>query len=269
MTPISPLPPGIPGDLIRQRLAQIEAEEDVRILLAVESGSRSWGFASTDSDFDVRFIYVRREDWYLTIDAGRDVIERPIDDADVDLSGWDLKKALVLFRKSNPPLLEWLQSPIIYVEKFTVAETLRQMMPTSYSPIACMHHYLHMAQANFREYLRGETVRLKKYFYVLRPVLACAWVHEGFGVAPMEFHRLIDRLLPTGPVRESVDALLARKMSGGELDNGPRIQVLNDYLESEISRLEQSLPASDRAGDMTPALNRVFRDGLKEVWLKS
>src|SRR5262245_17075085 len=118
--------PGIPANLVRQMLLDLEAAESCRVLLAVESGSRAWGFPSADSDFDVRFIYVRPRDWYLTIDEGRNVIERPLDDHEIDLSGWDLKKALVLLRKSNPPLLEWLQSPLVYLEQSSVPSKMRE-----------------------------------------------------------------------------------------------------------------------------------------------
>src|SRR5580698_9021306 len=98
---------------VRDVLAQLEAERQVRVLFACESGSRAWGFASRDSDYDVRFLYVHRRDWYLSVEARRDVIELPIAE-DLDVSGWDLRKALRLLRKSNPPLLEWLKSPVVY-----------------------------------------------------------------------------------------------------------------------------------------------------------
>lgn len=144
---------------IRQRLRNLAVQEDVVILLAVESGSRAWGFESTDSDYDVRFIYIRRPETYLSIDleAQRDVIERPIVD-EIDLSGWDIRKALKLFHKSNPPLLEWLQSPLIYSEQFSFAAKLRGLRPSFYSPRNCFHHYFHMARGNVREYLKGEVV---------------------------------------------------------------------------------------------------------------
>lgn len=154
------------------RLNNVETEECVKILYACESGSRAWGFPSADSDFDVRFLYLHPKDWYLSIDLEqkRDVIERPISDQ-IDLSGWDLRKALWLFRKSNPPLLEWLGSPIVYWERYSTATQMRQLAETYYSPKACMYHYLHMARGNYREYLKGEHVWIKKYFYVLRPIL--------------------------------------------------------------------------------------------------
>lgn len=148
---------------ILERLTAIEQSESVRILYACESGSRAWGFASPDSDYDVRFIYVHPRDWYLSINAERrrDVIERPIEDL-LDINGWDLRKALQLMYKSNPPLFEWLHSPIVYREQPGFRQDMLAITPTYYSPRGCAWHYLHMARGNQREYLRGDPVRLKK-----------------------------------------------------------------------------------------------------------
>ena len=158
-------------DTVNRCLDAIEREEGVRVLFACESGSRAWGFASPDSDYDVRFVYVQPRDWYLSIGDQRDVIERPIVDL-YDVSGWDLRKALRLFRKSNPPMLEWLGSPIVYRERTTAAASLRRIAARSFSPRACAFHYLHMARGNYREYLQADALPLKKYLYVLRPLLA-------------------------------------------------------------------------------------------------
>ena len=171
---------------IVEQLRLIEKEEQVRIIYACESGSRAWGFPSKDSDYDVRFLYIRPADWYLSIFDRRDVIERPISDM-LDINGWDIRKALNLFRKSNPPLLEWLQSPLVYMEAFTVTEQIRRLSPLTFSPRSCMYHYLHMAKGNYRMYLQGEQVNIKKYFYVLRPVLACQWIERSNTMPPIEF----------------------------------------------------------------------------------
>ena len=138
------------------RLQEIESAESVRILYACESGSRAWGFASTDSDYDVRFIYLRPVDWYLSIDMERrrDVIEYPIQGL-LDINGWDLRKALNLLRRGNPPLVEWLGSPIVYITRYTLAERMQALAMQHYHPIAALYHYLHMAQGNYRDYLKG------------------------------------------------------------------------------------------------------------------
>ena len=177
---------------ILSRLHEIEAGENVRIVYACESGSRAWGFPSADSDYDIRFLYVRPMEWYLSIDVKRDVIERPVQDG-LDISGWDLKKALRLFCKSNPPLLEWLGSPIVYLEQYSAAESMRGLLPDYYSPTTCLHHYLRMARGNYREYLKGDVVWIKKYFYVLRPILAMNWIERVWGVVPTDFNILVDR----------------------------------------------------------------------------
>jgi len=225
--------------IIIEELKRIEHEEQVRILYACESGSRAWGFPSQDSDYDVRFIYVRPIEWYLSIFDKRDVIERPISNM-LDINGWDIKKALRLFRKSNPPLLEWLQSPICYMENSTVAEQIRKLTAATFSPKSCMYHYLHMAKGNYREYLQGEHVKIKKYFYVLRPILACAWIERYETMPPMEFERLVDTIVPQGSELKAVIAeLLARKRAGEEMDLEPKINVINTYLDKQIVYYEQ------------------------------
>src|SRR5436309_15394355 len=200
---------------IQSELTSLEGSEGVVVVLAVESGSRAWGFPSIDSDYDVRFIYLRRPEWYLSIDLEerRDVIDRPIYGA-IDLSGWDLRKPLKLFGKSNTPLLEWLLCSIIYLERFKVAARLRALLPTFYSPRASFFHYLHMAQGNHREYLRGESVWRKKYFYVLRPLLAMRWIELELGPVPIEFGRLLEATVTNTEIRRAIDELVDAKKAG-------------------------------------------------------
>ncbi|OHB77762.1 MAG: hypothetical protein A2Z25_24390 [Planctomycetes bacterium RBG_16_55_9] len=248
---------------IKAELSRIEEAEGVVILYACESGSRAWGFESEDSDYDVRFIYLRPTKWYLTIQNKRDVIEKPIDN-ELDLSGWDVPKALKLLRKSNPPLLEWLQSPIVYSRKSSFVERLRGLMEEYYSPMACMYHYLRMAQNNYREYLKDQEVWTKKYFYVLRPVLACIWIEQGLGVVPIEFGKLVDRVVVDRDVRCEIETLLAAKRSGAELDHGPRNLIISDFLEQEFAWLQAETQPPAKTRDPA-ALDRLFVDILKEV----
>ncbi len=254
-------------DEIKRRLADLEKSEDVAILLCVESGSRAWGFESSDSDYDVRFIYIRRPEAYLSIDleSQRDVIERPIID-EIDVSGWDIRKALKLFQRSNPPLLEWLQSPLIYIERHSFAGRVRSLLPDYYSPRNCFHHYFHMARGNIREYLRGEIVWRKKYFYVLRPLLALRWLELNLGPVPMEFSKLVERAVDDAPLRQAIDELVTAKRAAVEMDEGPRIPIISDFIDREIIRFENlaaNLPKQETSID---ALNRLFRTTLEEVW---
>ncbi len=252
---------------IERRLNKIETDFGVKVLLACESGSRAWGFASDDSDYDVRFIYIHPADWYLSVDLEdrRDVIETPIEGV-WDINGWELRKALKLFSKSNPPLLEWLQSPIIYQENTSVAEKMRQLLATHYSPNACLYHYLHMARKNYRTYLQGEEVWLKKYFYVLRPLLACRWLERGLGAVSMEFETLVQHTDLSPALHQAIAELLAEKRKGGELHKGQRIDELSNFIEAELQRFEKSGATRQKPDTDMDALNLLFQNALQEVW---
>lgn len=248
---------------IRNELLRIEQEEQVTVLWACESGSRAWGFASQDSDYDVRFIYLRRTEDYLRASPLRDVIEEPISD-DLDISGWDLPKALRLFRKSNPPLLEWLQSSIIYSQKEPFHKFMSELMPQYFSPIGCMYHYMSMADRNRRTYLSKDVIRLKRYFYMLRPVLACMWIDRGFGIAPISFKILLDRLIPSGELRKAIDRLLADKESGVELDEGPQIPIISDFIISQMEKFTEATKETQFTKEWEP-LDYTFRTILTTV----
>lgn len=250
-------------DEIQSRLSRIEATESVKIVYACESGSRAWGFASTDSDYDVRFIYTRPLDWYLSVDVEnqRDVIELPIE-GDFDINGWDLRKALRLLRKSNPPLLEWLSSPIIYRESERETNALRELVNRFFCSTSCAHHYLNMARGNHRTYLQGDDVSFKKYLYVLRPLLAVLWIERGYGPVPTEFQPLCARLIDDRNLQTAIADLLERKRSGVEMGKGPRIAAISEFVEKELLRLESGLALGEQTPVPIAELNRVFREAL-------
>jgi predicted nucleotidyltransferase len=226
--------------LIAKKLDEIERQKHVRILLAVESGSRAWGFASEDSDYDVRFIYVRPRNDYLRLEKFRDVIELPLE-GELDINGWDLDKTLRLLRSSNPTLFEWFSSPIVYRET-PFADDFRSVMFKYFSTRRGLYHYLSMANSNYREFLKGEMVKAKKYFYVLRPVLACRWILDRGTPPPMLFSELVKSELDPA-VLQDVTRLLDLKMNSPETKIIPRVESLNEYLESNIeevrARIEQ------------------------------
>lgn len=248
-------------DLICQKLKEIEAKERVDILYAAESGSRAWGFASPDSDYDVRFIYLRRIEDYLKIDRPRDVIEYQRDET-LDISGWDLLKALRLLRKSNPTLFEWSNSPAVYVSS-PAWEQLQQVLNRYFSSTASIYHYMHMASGNYRTYLKGELVRVKKYLYVIRPILACKWILNHCSPPPMLFASLVKEELEES-LRPLITALLEKKKTASEMEVMPRIDALNRYIEQNLSALEvqaKGLPAVPARN--TDDLNDLFLQLLK------
>ncbi len=238
---------------VRHTLREIERDEDVRVLFACESGSRGWGFASPDSDYDVRFVYVRGLSSYLTVNPIRDVIERPID-AELDLGGWDLRKALQLMLASNPVLVEWLRSPVVYLQDDAVAAHLRALAEEKFSLVRGYHHYVSMAKKNLREHLGGETVRLKKYLYVLRPLMAARWIREHGSAPPMVFAEQVAGTRLAADVLAELRALLEAKMRAGEAEAGTRLPVLHDFIERELAEAQayvvrEPRKEPDRAAD--------------------
>lgn len=260
-------------ETILKSLAKIEEDFDVKILYAVESGSRAWKFPSKDSDYDVRFIYVHKKEEYLTIDQmgigkKKDVIELPINDL-LDITGWELTKALKLFRKSNPPLMEWLRSGIVYYQAFSAIDQMKELSKVVFAPNSCLHHYLNMASNNFRKCLQDGQVKVKNYINVLRPVLAAQWIEKYNEFPPLEFPKLLEDLLPDGELKREIHTLLKRKISGEELDYESKVEVINQFLNEEIMRLkEYTSTLNVDLPDFTPQLDQLFRDTLDEVWVK-
>ncbi len=251
---------------IMRRLAAVEEKEGVRILLAIESGSRAWGFASPNSDFDVRFIYARPQDWYLAVDLEdkRDVIEYPIVD-DIDLNGWDVRKALQLFWRSNPAVIEWIKSPINYIDKGDFKAGMQELLDSVYTLEKGIYHYRSMAKTNYRGYLMAEMVPLKKYFYVLRPLLATRWIETYRTAPPIEFSALLHLLPKEDGLLEEIQGLLERKKVALEKELAPRIDKLNAFIEAELARLESfSVEKEEKAGGMEQ-LNGLFRQMVREI----
>ena len=251
-------------EIIPAKLKEIEARENIQVIHCVESGSRAWGFASPDSDYDVRFIYVRPLEYYLRLDKTRDVIEWQLDET-LDINGWDLQKALRLLHSSNPTLFEWNNSPIVYKTTPEWGE-ISAVIDHFFQKKAGLYHYLSTAKKNYREYLKGDMVKLKKYFYVLRPILACRWILEEQTPPPMLFSELADACLDEALVPAVTD-LLRLKMETPEIGLGPRIDAINDYLDASIEEIDQLIQAIPSDGMVTwDELNRLF---LKTVGLVS
>ena len=247
---------------IDNRLEEIERSESVRILLAVESGSRAWGFPSPDSDYDVRFLYARPRDWYLSIDLRRDVIECPIEDA-LDINGWDIRKALHLLLKANPVLAEWLTSPIRYREDAAVVTALRDLALRAGSRRPARHHYLRLGQSQYEKELAGrDTVRLKRYFYALRPALALRWLRTRPDAPPMDLPSLRAGLELESELDRGIEDLTARKARQSEMGTGPRIGMLDRFLEAEFAVAADIAAGPDRespAPAPLDAANELFR----------
>ncbi len=253
---------------ILKRLHAAEKEHGIRILYACESGSRAWGFASPDSDYDVRFIYTHPQDWYLSFDVERqrDVIEYPIVD-EIDCSGWDLRKSLYLFTRTNGALIEWLNSPVKYIEIGNCAERLRSLIPKAMNSTALCYHYSHAARGNAREHIFKDRVRLKKYFYVLRPLLAIRYIEEYSSAPPVEFNKLVDTVAPNEILLE-INNLLKLKRNTPELGYGDPMPKINKFIMSEIERHGEAFKGQGRPDLLTKRvirneLNHIFQDAIQ------
>lgn len=231
-------------ELVQSKLDQIAGEHGVNVLFACESGSRAWGFASEDSDYDVRFIYSRPINKYVTLAKIHGQIDKHFKDniGEFDFVGWDIKKALTLFKASNPQLMEWLQSPVVYKDDRGLRSMLSEHLPTIYDRESCFYHYYSMAKNNFKEYvLKSDTAKIKKYFYILRSLWAC---HRATSInhdlpIPIEFDVL--RLLPnSGKPEGAINMLLELKVDrNAEHASIARSAELDDYIMSELCRLEE------------------------------
>ena len=246
----------------------------MRVLLAVESGSRAWGFESPDSDFDVRFVYVRPVEYYLRLQSTRDVLEWRLDEV-LDVSGWDLDKALRLMRGANPSLFEWLASPIVYAEDSAFA-AVRDLAADCFSPVSSAHHYLSMVRTNMsgltgttrkadeadrtdQAAVAGETIRLKKCLYAMRAILACRWVVAERVPVPMLFRDLVDAQLEAS-MRGLIDELLEAKAVAGERDDYPRIPALSTWAAGAVAELEEDV------ADLVPKPKMAW-ERLNDVFL--
>jgi predicted nucleotidyltransferase len=244
-------------DRVREELARIEREHDVRVLLAVESGSRAWGFASPDSDYDVRFVYAHRKDWYLSVVEQRDVIEEMLP-GDLDVSGWDLRKTLRLFSKCNLALNEWLGSPLLYSEVAGFRAQLTALIPIFFNPIAAIHHYRSMAEGSFNDNFADGQIRIKKLFYVLRPLLACRWIEKSISQPPTEFSALVNAEWVSPDERRWIGELLLTKQDAAE-----RQQVSLEAPRAEAIRKE--LAYYESASEVVPGPSKAAAEPLDRV----
>jgi predicted nucleotidyltransferase len=242
---------------IDQQIKAIEQNNQVTILFACESGSRAWGFASPDSDYDVRFIYAQPRNNYLSIRERNDTIELPVNEV-LDVNGWDIRKALQLFLKSNAPLYEWLQSPIVYKAESDFSTALKELMPAYFSHRAGCHHYLSIVRNTFENDLQGDQVKLKRTFYALRSLLAGLWIVENRSLPPMEFSKL-RTLITDHDWNEAIDDLLERKKTANEKALIAPVTLIQQWIEKTLIYCKEQSDAMEPIKHDIAALDALFR----------
>lgn len=248
----------IEKNAIPAHLRCIEHDHEVKILLAVESGSRAWGFESANSDWDVRFIYVHKPEWYFKIEEQRDVIEHMYDD-DVDLVGWELRKAMRLFRRSNPSLLEWINSPKVYCINENFARRVHEVEKEYFNPVKTIYHYNHIYNKHNERYLQKEGVTIKRFLYYLRGILACKWIQKHNSLPPVPFIRLVEDTIDERQIKTKVEELIIIKKTGKESDKLAVAPCLVEYARHWADYYNAIV------GTFRPETNDVSADALDAI----
>lgn len=241
---------------IQTILTQIEQKKNIKILYACETGSRAWGFPSPDSDYDVRFLYMHKRDWYLSLSQHKDTIEHM--DGDLDITGWDLRKSLLLLKKSNVPLIERFQSPITYFGDENFKAEFKQLIESYYSPTGVFFHHYSLAQKFWEELKDKETVKLKSYFYLIRSLLSCNWIIQDKSVLPMHIEGLMTKIESNR--RDELRALIQLKAGVGEKYLHPKDEGVHAWIKEMFELLERS---KENLG-----VNRKDNSALNSFFLK-
>jgi uncharacterized protein len=242
---------------IQNLLDEIEREQKVKIILAIESGSRAWGFPSRDSDYDIRFIYHHDRDWYLSAFQKRDVVDT-VFIGDLDAGGWDITKCMQLMHKGNAPLLEWLHSPAIYRQDETKVAALRELAKTSFNPKMIFHHYLSLAKKKILD--EKTAANAKSYLYALRALLCAQWVVDFKSIPPVDFEVLQGHYFKRGTCLDQLAELLSAKLNLGEGDQYMIPDELMAYAKDSLKRLaEADVQASRVVG------TEIYDNFLKKI----
>lgn len=252
-------------------LKQLEQEHQVKMIYACEGGSRAWGMESDMSDYDVRFIYVHPTNHYLSIDPigigkKRDVIEKKVHN--IELSGWELTKALRLIRKSNPTLYEWIYSPIRYFQFYPTINTIRDILPLAFNPKPCILHYFNMAKKNYSKAAKETQVNIKNLLNIVRPILAMKWIEKYQVFPPVCFQQLVDEFITKDDMKIAIQTLINSKRQGN-LDESLQTKTLLQFTQSEMSQIESTIASLifNRI-NVTERLNQIFRETLNELEFK-
>ncbi|HWK23128.1 MAG TPA: nucleotidyltransferase domain-containing protein [Ureibacillus sp.] len=257
-------------EIIRLKLKEIEEQKNVRILFATDSGSRAWGFASSRSDYDVRFIYIHRPEWYLSIDpqgigSKKDVIECSID-GNLDIGGWELTKALRLFRKSNPTIFEWLRSEAFYIQNHDFVEKMRMLEIDVLNPVPIAHHYFNLAKGNYKKYLIGNELKIKICLYVVKSLLACHWIKRNNSFPP---NRIQDLFIVVNDekLKQEIKQLVKLKVLGNDIVCASDYQTTYEFIVTNIESVQYFLSAQiSPQANITSKLDQLFREVLINVW---
>jgi len=236
-------------------LREIERSKQITILYACETGSRAWGFPSPDSDYDIRFIYRHSLEWYVELGHRKDTIEYPVNE-DLDITGWDLRKSLLMLKKSNAALIERFQSPVEYFSEPGFKTEFKNLIADYYSPTAVFYHH-HSLAKKFRDEIEGkDKVKLKSYFYLLRSLLSCHWIIKDKMVVPMHIEGLMEKI--EDERKHEIRQLIKLKAGVGEKYLHPAEKNMNAWIDELWEYIESSKNNLGVANKNYGALNDFF-----------
>lgn len=244
---------------ITQQIFDVCHDHAITALYAIESGSRAWGFASTNSDFDVRLIYHHSPDWYLQIYEDKDTFEfinHDLLSVPFDIGGWDIKKALVHIHKSNAVIFEWLNSPIVYHSDDRFINRIKEFSDDFFNPQAVYHHYQGMAKKSWADLDLDKPVKLKKWCYLLRSLLASLWIKEHESIPPVLINEMF--VLLSRDESDEISHLIHIKQSQDE----HYLHALSPSLQQCTLKLwqsTQSLQFNQKPKGDVDVLNALFR----------
>ena len=251
---------------ILKKLKETERNNSVKIPLAIESGSRSWGFASPDSDYDCRFVYVHEKDWYLSVFVKPDTIEYAADKV-FDVNGWDLRKFISHIVKSNAVMSEWISSNEVYIRDEVITALLRELAESFFNPISVSYHYLSLAGKKYKEIINAGSAKLKSYFYVLRPLANLAYIEQHRKQPPMNYFNTLAEIKLDTAISDEIARLAEMKESAEESVKIPENKIMTGYFAASIYNYEEKLRA------MTYVKNRnyeyadtMFRKIIEMAW---
>ncbi len=239
----------------------LENQYNIIVLYACEAGSRAWGYASPDSDFDVRFIYRHKLDFYLSLHKQKDTIDPAIQD-NPDMGGWDIQKALLLLQKSNIPLLEWVYSTITYLSDENFDKQLQAIATSFFSPITGFYHYQSMAKKHAALCDKSQ-YKLKHLFYALRTACAAYWITQKQNFPPVDFTKLLGGLDIPVDLRDEISRLVIIKAAQNESYLHPADKRIVDFLYDLLIENEKAANNLKTSNGESEVLNNFYKAIIK------
>lgn len=253
--------------IIKEFLKKQEKRKGLEILFACESGSRAWGFSSPNSDWDIRFIYKYPRDKYLGIQDFKDAYDIQISAMELDFGGWDVKKAAGLLKNYNGALVEWLHSPVIYIDS-RPAEVLRELAPKYFNAKAALSHYLNLAKGINKRYIEGQDqFSIKKLLYIIRPLASAEYIINFNKQPPTLFEETLLHIDEPKDVINDIWSLVKRKRKSKELDfmRANEAGLLLAWIKDKFNKVEKKAHEADVPQIDIDPLNQWVVDVINNV----